>query len=297
MRWSVVLLAACSFEHGRLPPMVGVDAPGNDVPLIDMDAPLGAWSTPVEITELTGFSEDDPSLTDDLLEIYFGSRRTPTVGGEDIWMASRSSPTGAWKSPVSVSELNSGDTETTIRVTRDGLAIFFTRSIQGNADIFFSTRGSRMDAWSTPQPISELNLTNDQEYAPFASTNLLRIIFCRGNSVANEALWVATRATNTAIWEAPNVILELNESAVSECDPIEIGDRVVYYSSNRAGRYDIYRSERANAVDPYGPRVLVDGVNTSSFTDRDPWVSSDERYMVFASDRVGGDFRLYLSTR
>ena len=52
-----------------------------------MTDPVG-WSAPVEITELTsGMGDDDPSLTNDLLEIYWGSRRTGGMGSEDIWVA------------------------------------------------------------------------------------------------------------------------------------------------------------------------------------------------------------------
>src|SRR5688572_22930516 len=98
MRWSVVVLAACSFEHGRAP----ADAQ-HDAPPIVPDTPPGVWSAPVEIVELTsGFGEDDPSLTDDLLEIYFGSRRTGSIGAEDIWMASRASPADPWGTPTNV---------------------------------------------------------------------------------------------------------------------------------------------------------------------------------------------------
>ena len=72
---------------------------------------LGA---PVEITELTsGLGEDDPSLTADLLEIYFGSRRTGGQGFEDIWRATRSSKDAAWGTPENVTALNSSSAETT----------------------------------------------------------------------------------------------------------------------------------------------------------------------------------------
>lgn len=71
----MAVVSACSYEHGVVP--TGMDSGGSADAPPDMPMSQGgtAWSTPVEITELTGFSEDDPSLTADLLEIYFGSRR------------------------------------------------------------------------------------------------------------------------------------------------------------------------------------------------------------------------------
>jgi hypothetical protein len=290
-------LAACSFNHAA-PIMATADGKLDDVALPDV--PLGSWSAPVEITELTsGFGEDDPSLTADLLEIYFGTRRTANVG-EDIWMARRASVTSPWSMVQSVSTLNTMNTETTGKITSDGMAIYFTRSVGGDPDIFAAARTAPgSTTWQSVARVDALSTSGVPDYGPAVRNDLLRVVLCRGSTVGAEALYVATRAAQTDPWSETQVIAELDEANISECDAIEPRDGVMYFASNRAsdGRYDIFRTERAAGTDAWGPIVPVTDVNLSGFNERDPWVSADERYMVFASDRLGGDFRLFVTTR
>jgi hypothetical protein len=298
--WVVAVVGACSFEHGVVP--TGMDSGGRsgsaDAPP-DMPMSQGgtAWSTPVEITELTGFSEDDPSLTADLLEIYFGSRRTGGAGMEDIWHAKRASVTAPWGTPENVTPLNTMDTETTGKITNDGLFIYFTRT--GNdPDIYFSYRTTTGDPWAAATRVNELS-TNDPDYGPAVRLDRLRTVLCRGRTVAEEAIWVTERTSIAQTWPAASVISELDEAGYSECDPMEPTDNVLYFATNHTadGKYDIVRTSRPNAQSPFTTPVPVAGINADGFEDRDPWVSADEKYMVFSSDRSGGVFKLFLSTR
>lgn len=290
-------LAACSFDHGLPVATTGDDA----APIVDtpFDVPLGTWSTPVELTELnSGFGDDDPSLTADLLEIYWGTRRTAGVG-EDIWTARRASLTSPWTTLQAVGSLNTADTETTMKVTSDGMAIFFTRDVAGDPDIYAAARSAPSSTtWQSVARVDALSSAS-ADYSPAVRGDLLRVLFCRGATIGDEALFVATRAAMLDPWSAPAVISELNEVAVSDCDPMEPRDNVMYFASTRGsgGRYHIYRTERATNTGAWGPAVAVPEVNLPDFNDRDPWVSADERYMVFSSDRTGGISRLFVTTR
>ena len=289
---SLALVAACSFKPGVV---IGNGDGAIDSPP-DMRSSVG-WSTPVEISELnSGVGDDDPSLTSDLLEIYFGSVRPGGQGQEDIWRAKRATPTAAWGNAENVGELNSSSNETTIKMSYDGRAIFFasTRDSPGNNhDLYYSTRDTIQDMWRTPQRILELS-TNDGDYGPWPRVDLLRLILCSGSSVANEALYTSERGALTDQWGSRKRINELDESNVSECDPMEPSTDTLYFASNRSGNYDVYVARRMNGT--YGPITEVAAVNVTSAHDRDPWVSPDERYMVFVSTRSGQD-RLYFSTR
>lgn len=293
-RVALLSVSACSFTHGMLPGDAGPDDGGGDV----LDSSFGAWSPPIELTKLTSDDEDDPSLTNDLLEIYFGSRRTTGgLGGEDIWFAKRNAPSDDWGQPMPAVGLNTSFAETTGKITGDGLSIFFTSNRDGSYDIYFSQRLNRDAAWSDPMRVVELS-TGDGDYAAFAQSNLLRVIECIGPSPAGEALYISERASTSALWALPTVVDELDEAGVSECDPIEPHPRALYYASNRlTAKYDIYRAQHNTVADPYGFRTPVDAVNIPEFNDRDPWVSPDERTMVFSSDRTGGTNRLYQTTR
>lgn len=299
--WVVgAVLAACSFEHGALPVGDGSMHPGSDGSMIDV--PPMVWNAPVDMGLSSGYGDDDPSLTDDLLEIYWGSRRPGGQGFEDIWFATRTSSTGDWSAAAPAVELNTSATETTGKITGDGLSIFFTstRGPGSDPDIYFSSRANRSATWSTPVKVSELSVMNNGDYGPHAQSNLLHVIWCAGASVPFEALWTSNRASTGDAWGTPAKVSELDETNTSECDPMEPHPRAMYYASNRlstTARYDIYRVSRATVTDPYGSRTAVEGVNTVDFNDRDPWVSADERTMIFSSDRDGGIDKLYMTTR
>lgn len=293
--WVVVLVAACSFEHGAA---VGTpDAPLEVDAMIDGPSVMPTtWSAPAEITELSsGDGDDDPSLTSDLLEIYWGSHRAGGFGGEDIWMASRASPSYSWGPPVNVAELNSSFTETTMKVTGDGLAMYFTSTRGGSPNIYFAWRTSRQTPWATPQ-LSGLSTVNG-DYGAFVQSDLRHVVLCSGDVVANEALYAANRPSQSAAWPPLTRLEELDEPSISECNPMEPSPRVIYYASNRDNdTYDIYTAQRTSAANPYGPRTAFAATNMPDVNDRDPWVSPDENLMVFASDRSGVD-RLYITTK
>lgn len=295
----VVMMGGCSFEHGSLS---SGDAPLGGGEAILPDSQLGTWSTPVDMGLSTGRGDDDPSLTDDLLEIYWGSHRDPSSSSpkdEDIYVARRATSSDAWSLASPVTNLNTSYAETTMKITGDGLTMFFTSDRGGDPDIYMSTRANRSAPWEAPILVDELS-TPGGDYAAFAQSNLRHVIWCAGDTVGQESLFTSDRASTSAMWGAPARITELDEAAISECDPNEPHPRAMYYSTQHltgGTTYDIYRVSRANVTDPYGSRTKVEGISLDGFNDRDPWVSADERTMVFSSDRDGISDRIYMSTR
>jgi hypothetical protein len=101
-------------------------------------------------------------------------------------------------------------------------------------------------------------------------------------------------------WTPPVKLTELDEANFSECDPVEPRSNVLYYSSNFRpgdGTFDVYRASRSSSSSDYGNRTGITGINAPGVNDRDPWVSADERTMVFASDRDQVSTQIYISTR
>ena len=300
----VVVVSACSFEHGALSP--DDDASVNGDGKTPDATPLGAWGPAVEVIG-SGVGDDDPSLTDDMTEMYFGSRRIPgqpSIGDENIWVVKRATVNDAWSLPIEVSALNTSDAETTMKVTGDGLTIFFSSDRNNNdADVYYSTRPDRSSSWSAPARIADISTTVG-DYAAFAQKNLKHLVLCAGDTTANEALYTSDRPVTNEPWGPPTRIAELDDSGVSECDPMErvtASGSVMYYSSWRQNidkTYDIYRVDRPNSSAPWGNRTKIEGISSDNHHDRDPWVSADERTMFFSSTRDGsGVDKIYMSTR
>jgi hypothetical protein len=298
----VMVVSACSFEHGSL----SSDATTGDAEAMIDAAPLGPWGAPVEVPINSGDGDDDPSLTDDMLEMYFGSKRVHGTGetDENIYVVRRNTLAEAWSPPVEVAELNSGSADTTTKVTGDGLTIFFSSDRGGNSDLYYALRPDRASPWSTPGRIMELS-SGGGDFAAFAQKNLKHVVLCAGDVTDNEALYTSDRPTTLEPWNPPSRIVELDDSGVSECDPMERIDPtahtdVIYYSSwvgNTDKTYDIYRAERASSSVPWSNRTKVDGINTDGHHDRDPWLSADERTMFFSSTRSGSVDKIFMSTR
>lgn len=292
LRWLAVVVApACSFTPGVLP---------SDATMTTDDADITTgWSTPMKILEIaTPESNDDPSLTNDLLEIYFGSTRASGMGGEDIYVARRARIEDPFGPATLVTELSSPMSDTTMKVTGGGLSMYISsdRDNLGH-DIYVSTRVDTDSPWSMPVRVPELS-TLDGDWAPWAQTDQLRVVVCSGINPAQEALFVSKRGSTGEAWGELVKLTELDEMNKTECDPSEPRSNVLYYASNHeSATFDIYRASRTSSTAPYGDRTGISSINLQGINDRDPWVSPDERTMVFASDRDLVNTQIYISTR
>jgi hypothetical protein len=304
MRASWIVLVAiggCSFKAGVASDSIdaasGSDAKVVDGATTDAQEVLGAWSSPVEISALnSGTGEDDPSLTSDQLEIYFGSMRLPGPD-EDIFVAKRASKTDTWGTPVLAPNLSTTATETTTKVAAGGLVIYFSSNRSDPADfqLYAASRTTRSQDFNgvTMLSFSDPSLN---EWGAYARPDLLRLVFCAGHTIPEEAIYVSERTSTTVAWSTPKRITELDDPIHSECDPMEPNPTTIYYSSDATGDTAIYVAHRASPTVAYSAPMRIAELDVASVQDRDPWVSADERTMIFSSNRSGVD-RLYITTR
>ena len=273
--------------------------PGLADAAMELDAPvvLGPWSAPTPIASLDdGYSYDDPTLTDDLLEIYFNAVRPENLGGADIWRATRSAPDAAWEAPSLVLELSSVGADNTPEISSDGLTIFIARTVAGNEDIFVSTRPDRGAPWSTPAPVAELN-TPAGDSAASVRSDLVELVFSSTRDVADRDLYLATRADPQRQWLPPQPLTAVNSSSLEGSPFLDATGRTLYFHRdiNLNGERDLYVATRPTVADPFGPPTVI-GELASAQDESDPWVSSDGRYMVFTYD-TGGNPRLFETYR
>jgi Tol biopolymer transport system component len=111
----------------------------------------GAYGTAMLVPGVnTAAGEIQPNLQRDGVEMYFGSNRagvpgvTGTLGGNDIFVATRASAHDAWRTAVNLGpNVNSavGD-DTRPSLSWDGLTLFFgsSRPGEGASDIYVTTR-------------------------------------------------------------------------------------------------------------------------------------------------------------
>jgi hypothetical protein len=260
------------------------------------DGPFAAPRLLMELSDPT--QEDDPTLTDDMLEIYFASTRaTGQAGNADIWRSTRPGVTDPWSAPVPVDELNTTRNDENPGISGDGLTLWLSsnRDPGIGIDIYVSTRGDRGQRWSTPVRVPELSSAVDDLGAEPARSQL-RIALYGDNP---RRLFESTRASVAEAWTAPAPIDALNQPATeNHLSGFFVSDLELWFSSTRPdgmGQHDIYRAVRPSIGEPFGTPTPAPGIN-SRFRDDDPWLSPDGHTLYFTSTATGNQ-EIYVAER
>lgn len=280
-----------SLGDGRGSPLEPRDGEApRDAAGLDFGAPtlVQGLSTP----DAGDTTDDDPSLTADLVEMFFDSKRDGGAGREDVYRTTRASADGAWDNPEFVARLSSPSRETGLALTGDGLTLYFSSDRdggQGGLDVYVSTRTTRMSEWSDPVSVPELESSGDDLVSAVDSAGDTLYLARRDGEDDDYDLFVATRAGGP--FTAPVAISELNtDGEESDAFPVRGGLALVFTRSE-----DLVLSERAAAGDPFGAPRPIDALNSDG-DDRDPWATPGLDYVVFSSNRTG-EYRLYEARR
>jgi hypothetical protein len=256
----------------------------------------------------TTAAEGGMCISPDDLTLYFstgysGSVRPGGHGGEDIWMATRTSPNEAWGTPVNLgAPINSSASEAFASISLDGLTLYFCDFFYGTArpggvggkDLWMSTRTSWNDPWSTPVNMgSVINSTGD-DITPTTSADGLTLIFAsnRGSGGWQYDLWMSTRTNTDSEWSTPvNMGPTINSTSYDGAANLSSDGLTLFFASNRPGGMgsdDIWMAVRKTVNDPWEPPINLGSVINTNVDDTAPAISSDGRTLYFDSPRPGG---------
>lgn len=289
--WRLLLVAVvvapcgCGRVGFDVSPAGGGDGPGGSIDSAPVDAPFGP---PQKIMELsTAQDEDDPSLTDDMLEMFFDDNTTSA----GLVHSTRSAVDQPWSPPVQVTELNTARVNNA-KIAGDGLTIYFasTRAPAMGNDLWFATRPDRTSPFSAPQIIPGTQ-TAGSEIEPMALPGGKVLYF------TSMGLWRAERPSATVAFGSPIPIPELDSGTYDGSMFVSSDERVVYFHSDRvsAAERAIYRASRANAGDPFGAPVRLTELDMTG-KEEDPWLSPDGHVLYFSSN-TSGQYDIYTATR
>lgn len=284
---SCLLLVAC----GKRTELLGV-IPAATAEDGGPDAPISGrphFDAPVLVDTLNTVGADDeaPTLTADLLEIYFMSFRT---GTRRLWASTRASRTDPWRAPHQVVELATTSFEITPEVSADGLRLWLCRGSTPTG-VWMSTRASRDDQWNPAVELSDLlvPLGTAQVNSPtLDESETMLAVSLRGSASAGWDLYAATRPAVDQNWGSLLMLLGVNDVS-NEYDPSLIdGGRELFFSSSRSGMDDLFWSRRASIADAFQVPLPLDELNTADFKDFDPFIAPDRSTLFFSSTRRGG---------
>ncbi len=260
------------------------------------------FSAPTAVVEVAspGDSDEKPTLTADLLEMYFLSDRSGGLGNGDVWQAIRASATDPWGTPVLLDAVSSTSRETSPAISADGLTLWVSSDRpggQGGLDIWVSTRPTRVGDWSTPVPVTELNSAADEIPRPPGAHQLQMPLSRRATSDDPYQLFVASRPTPTSPWTAPVPDVSVDKGSVDDDGYLMDDGITLYFSSDRLnGSQDLFVTERLDVSSAFAAPVPLAPLNTTAYAERDPWLSADERQIYFTSDR-SGTLQIYFASR
>lgn len=229
----------------------------------------------------------DPSLTDDLLELYYSE-------DAELRVARRSTTEEPFGQPSILTDLSSVDDDD-LRpcVSRDGLRIYFTRRVPQTTDedLFFSERGNRDALWNVPVKVEPLS-TSGRERCGWESPDRKQLHYACEIDTRMQ-LCTATRVSPEVEFEPGTVIAGLSSSD-SDLDPSATDDgSIVVFGSNRVDEMEIYETYQTATLRVIEPRDELG----SAGHDGEPWLSADGHTIAFSSDRDGGVFKIYIAYR
>ena len=291
------------------------------------------WSAAVNLGPGINTSANDqhPTISKDGLTMIFVSARTPSAGGNDLWVTERDSLDDPWGPPVNLAFLNSPGTDFAPEFSTDGHWLFFHSNRSGgcgDTDIYAAHRQNKRDAFGWDEidhlgctmntlvqdagptvfqdPITgvftmyinrSFNPTNVEDFDIYASICAADLSSCNRLQLWGPAVFVPElsypnrRDTRTAIRRRDGLEMILTSSRPDGC-----------------GGQDLWVSTRATTADAWSTPLNIDPINpatglptcvtNSGAVDGAMAISWDGTEMYFFSNRPGfGGNDLYRTTR
>lgn len=271
----------------------------------------------------SGFDEVDPSLTGDMLQIFFTSNRPVPAsqssldfdaGDENVWCAQRSSRESAFSEPRLVVAASSKVTETSAAVSLDGLTLWIGSErtheshLAGDSDIWRAERPitSRArgrgceEGWQQPELEHALNSEAKDIPRPLGLGESVMPLASRRHDGEAYLTYFAKRSGPGDSFGTP---------ALEGLEGLAPGGAMVDAFLSNDGRFLFFKNEdervedapvdgnllmawRRSVDDPFGEPVPLVGINTPA-DERDPWLNPAGDRLFFSREGADGTYDLF----
>jgi Tol biopolymer transport system component len=274
---------------------------------------FGDWAAPVSMESIPGtslefntaFNDGCPYQAPDGLSFYMASNRPGGLGGQDIWVAYRSSANEPFGAPVNLpAPVNSAADDFCPTPVR-GKGLYFVSARAGGcggADIYFSRL--KKDGWEEPQNLGcDINSPAGEASPSYFEDDA-------GNSYlyfsSNRAGGFEPGGADSDIYYSLNfgaaqLAPGLNTASDDFRPNVRKDGREIVFDSNRAGGlggFDIWTSSRENVSDDWLAPLNLTQLNSAANETRASF-SWDGLQLVFGSNRPGveGQADIFVTTR
>lgn len=235
-------------------------------------------------------NEYDPTLTHDLLEIFFISDRAGGLGGKDVWHAVRTDRREPFGPPEPVRDASSPADEEGVAVSGDGRTLWVgsrRAGGQGGIDIWCTSRTDPEGAWEEPEPVEVLNSDQDDlPRPPGQGGAVLPISSNRGGGGLFQTFLAKHAGLHQEFAGLDRLdYLEVDDTSMEDGFLTDDGLHLFFRRAALGGEGTLYVTWRTTTEEHFrDDPVGLDLVN-SGYDDRDPFVSADRTRFFFASDR------------
>lgn len=253
----------------------------------DPSKPFGA---PVVLANVNSAAVDqDADLADDLT-IYFGSQRLSATASE-IFVATRSSPTGAFGTPIALSAMYVDGAQSSPYLTSDRLTMYYAYLAPGGqfADIYFTTRANTTAAFQPGHPVAQVN-SSVEDNDPFITEDGKFLYLDSARDRPNLDLYVAARRSDGS-FDLAQPLTALNTDSADGHPRLSRDGLTIYWSSNRPdggaqGGTDIWTATRARLSDAFASPTRVPELSSPQ-NESVSWLSADGCSVLLQTDRPG----------
>lgn len=259
--------------------------------------PTAPFQAPVPLTTLnTDASDEGAWLTPDELTIYFDSTRSGTLGGYDIFTATRSSTSEAFTHAVPVMGVNDATNQRNALVTADGLTMIAVFDAAGNYEIGTTTRTSTSVPFGALSPVTGLSSTSRDD--PNSILPDGAAVYFDSNSSGKYKIYRAPR--RNGVFGTPLLVsgVNLNGNDNDSSGVVSADELTLFFTSDRAGGVgssDIWVATRGSTADGFGEPVNVQVLNTAGL-DSISWVSADG-CVVYGTSGPCCTYDMFMATR
>jgi len=272
---------------------------GTVVDIGDPKPPPYRFDAPRLLAELdaTTYSNQNPTLTGDLLDIYFTSNRGDTAA--DVWTAHRASRSDPFDPPTLVAEVSSPLYETSPAISVDGLSLYVGSDRDGTTgglDIWAATRSDRNAPWSALENLTALNSTMNDIPRPPGQHGLVMPMASERDVTGGYRTFLAVRPDVNQPFDGMVLVAGLvGGDILADAFLSDDGLTMFYAAAAGGAKPDMYVAWRASTADRFSLPTPLTDLNTAA-DERDPWLSPDGTLFYFTSDRGNGVLQIYEAT-
>jgi WD40-like Beta Propeller Repeat len=262
---------------------------------------FGDWSAPVNVGPPinTIYNDNYAVLSRDELTIYFTSDRPEgSLGGDDLWVATRESVDSPWREPQNMgAPINTAYTDSLPFLSPNEHTLYFysNRPGCGSGDIWMTRRRNKHSDWEEPTNLGCVLNTPADEIAPafFEDPETEQAwLFYGSNRPGSVDYDVYASPLGEDGSAGPGILVpEFSSPGRDTRIFIRKDGLEAFITSNRPGGQggiDIWTSTRETLSEAWSVPINLGIPVDSSSNDGSPWLSKHGTTLYFFSDRPGG---------